>query len=255
MGKMNANLVRPAGLQPAGEEARHRLAVGADVALDHLPVRHRFAAALADGALLARMRVAVEWGVDGAARTLGRTPDQRQIVALDRALALVGELIAEPAMGAVVLGHHHQAGGVLVEPMNDAGPLDAADPGQAVAAMGDQRVDQRAAGMPRRRVHDEARRLVEHDQRIVLVDDVERDCLGRGLCRLGLGQRHSNNVAGIDRRGRIADCARLDRHLTGQDQRLQSRARQRRDLRRQHAVEPPPAGLRHRHRFSRIRHV
>ena len=74
-------------------------------------------------------------------------------------------------MGAVVLGHHHQAGGVLVEPVHDARPLDAADAGQAVAAMGDQRIDQRAGGMAGGGMHHQALRLVDHDQRVVLVDD------------------------------------------------------------------------------------
>ena len=50
-------------------------------------------------------------------------------------------------MGAVVLGDDQQAAGVLVEPVDDARPLHAADARQAVAAMGDQRVDQRAGLM------------------------------------------------------------------------------------------------------------
>ena len=67
-------------------------------------------------------------------------------------------------MRGVVLGDHHQAGGVLVEPMHDAGPPHAADAGQARAAMGDQRVDQRAGLVACRGMHDKARRLVDDDQ-------------------------------------------------------------------------------------------
>ncbi len=141
-------------------------------------------------------------------------------------------------MGGVGLGHHHQAGGVLVEPVHDAGPLDAADAGQAVAAMGDQRVDQRALGVAGGRMHHQARRLVDHDQRVVLVDDIERDRLARGLGRLGRRQRDGDGVAGFDVAGGIADRARRDRDLAVEDQRLQARARQRRDARGEHAVEP-----------------
>ena len=80
-------------------------------------------------------------------------------------------------MGGVGLGDDEQAGRVLVEPVDDAGPLDPADPRQARAAMADQRVDQRAVGVARRRMDDEARRLVDDDEMVVLVDDVERDVL------------------------------------------------------------------------------
>ena len=207
-------------------------------------MRDRVAAAFAHGLLLARVRMAVERRVDGAARPRRRAPDDGEIAALQRAFALVGELLAERAVGAVVLGHHHQAGGVLVEPVHDAGPLDAADARQAVAAMGDQRVDQRAGGVAGGRMHHQALRLVDHDERVVLVDDVERDRLGRRLGRFRLRQRDGNDIAGIDLGRRIADCARRDRDLTGQDQRLQARARQRWNPRRQHAIEPPARFLR-----------
>ena len=132
---------------------------------------HRRAAAFAHGALVAGVRMAVERGVDGAFRPVGRAPDEGEIAALERPSVLVGELLAERTMGAVGFGHHHQAGGVLVEPVHDARPLDAADAGQAVAAMGDQRIDQRAGGVAGGRMHHQALRLVDHDQRVVFVDD------------------------------------------------------------------------------------
>ena len=68
------------------------------------------------------------------------------------------------------------------------GPHHAADPGQARAAMGDERVDQRPGVVAGGGVDDEPRRLVDDDQVVVLVDHVERD---RFPCRLGgLGRRH-----------------------------------------------------------------
>ena len=82
-------------------------------------------------------------------------------------------------MGGVGLGDDEQAGRVLVEPMDDAGPLHAADPREARAAMADQRIDQRAVGMARRRVDDEARRLVDHD----------RGARPRRRCRAGCPRR------------------------------------------------------------------
>jgi hypothetical protein len=43
--------------------------------------------------------------------------------------------------------------------------------------MSDQRIDQRTRGVTCARMHDETRRLVDDDERIVLVDDVEWDRL------------------------------------------------------------------------------
>ena len=57
------------------------------------------------------------------------------------------------------------------------GPPDPADARQARAAMADQRIDQRAGGMARRRMDDEPRGLVDDDEVLVLVDDGQRDVL------------------------------------------------------------------------------
>ncbi len=63
------------------------------------------------------------------------------------------------------------------------GRADAADAGETRAAMGDQRVDERAVRMAGARMHDEAGRLVDDDQRVVLVENVERDGFAFGLRR------------------------------------------------------------------------
>ena len=74
-------------------------------------------------------------------------------------------------------GDHQQPARVAVEAMDDARPLDAGDaaPGLAVA-VGQQRVDERAARMARRRVDDQPGRLVDDQQVVVLVDDPQRRC-------------------------------------------------------------------------------
>ena len=86
------------------------------------------------------------------------------------------------AMAAVVLGHHQQPGGVLVQPVNDARTRLAADARQRPAVK-QQRVDQRAAGMPGRRMDHQASRLVDHQQVVVFVQDVERQGFGGKLGR------------------------------------------------------------------------
>src|ERR1035437_1367703 len=108
MGQMHSNLVGAAGLQGARQQAGDRLAVGAYIALERLPMGYRLASARAHRALVAGLRMAVERSVDGAFRAGGRAPDQGEIAALNPAFALVGELGAERAMGSIGLGHHHE---------------------------------------------------------------------------------------------------------------------------------------------------
>src|SRR6516165_4307382 len=131
-GEVDADLMRAPGLKPAGDEARHRRAIAAAIAFEDLPMGDRRAPACAHRHLVAHARMAADWLVDGAARPLRHAPDECQVAAAQRpAAAVVGELAAERAMGAVGLGHHDEAAGVLVEAMHDAGALGAADAGEA----------------------------------------------------------------------------------------------------------------------------
>ena len=151
---------------------------------------------------------------------------------------MIGELRRQRLMRAIILGDHQEAARVLVEPVHDARPPHAADARQAVAAMGDERVDERAARMPRRRMHDEPGRLVDHDEVVVLVDDRERNRL-----RLRLGRhdrRHDERDARARARleRRIAHNGIVDGDAPVADQRLQAAARQVGEGARQDAVEP-----------------
>src|SRR6476469_6965926 len=78
-GKVNADLVRAPGLQPARQEGRHRRAVRAGVTLEHLPVGHRLAAALAYRHLVTGVGVAIDRLVDGAAWPVGCAPGESQV--------------------------------------------------------------------------------------------------------------------------------------------------------------------------------
>ena len=96
-----------------------------------------------------------------------RTAHPGVIDALD---AVIPKLEGERLVRGVALGHHHHARGARVEAVHDAGPQQAPDP-REVAAVVEQGVHERAASVARRRVYDQARRLVEHEQRGVLVED------------------------------------------------------------------------------------
>ena len=73
-------------------------------------------------------------------------------------------------------------------------------PGAIALAPPEQRVDERPVGVPRRRVDDEAGRLVDDEQVVVLVDDVDRDLrLGDRLGRRGRRDDELQVGAGLRR--------------------------------------------------------
>src|SRR5688500_10657964 len=99
MREMHPNLVGAPGFQAAGEQARERLAVGAAVFSQELPVGYRLATAGPDRLLVARLGVAVERSVDCAPRPLRRAPHEGEIGALQRSgAAVIGELGRKCAM-------------------------------------------------------------------------------------------------------------------------------------------------------------
>ena len=203
------------------------------------------AAALPDRHLVPGMGVAVDRLLDGAARPVGRAPDEGEVAAPERSgAAVVGELCGELGVGPVGLRHHHQPGGVLVEAVHDAGPPHAADAGKA------RRRNGRSARSPacrwrcrRRGGPPFPRGLSTTMICVILEHDIERDILRRGRRRLRRRQRDRDGIAGVDAMAGIADCAAADRHLAGQDQGLEPRARQVGDRYGERAVEPL-AGIR-----------
>src|SRR5215472_833215 len=118
-GQMDPNLMGPAGLKPASQEACHCLApirsflpgvrarrlLGV-VALQHLPERYSLPPALAHRHAVARPRIAVDRTIDRTARVVGRTPGKGEVAALERraAAAVSGKLRRQRRMRAIVLG-------------------------------------------------------------------------------------------------------------------------------------------------------
>src|SRR5262245_55373491 len=141
MGQVHADLVGASGFQGAGEQAGDRaLGAGRSEAFEHLPMSDGCTPVGADRLFVARFRMAAEGRVDRAFRLSGRAPDEGEIAAPERTFAFFGELVGQRAVCLVGLRHDHEAGGVLVETMDNSGPLDPADTRQAVAAMGNQRI-------------------------------------------------------------------------------------------------------------------
>ena len=131
------------------------------------------------------------------------------------------ELIREGGVSGVILRHHQAAAGFLVEPMDDARPRDAADAAELTGAMMQQRVDQRVLLMAGRRMHDQTRRLVEHQQVLVLVKYFQRNLLGPRFGRSRFGPMYvdlltrAGMVRGFDGAPVHANMAFLDKALDG----------------------------------------
>ena len=185
-----------------------------------------------DRLLFALLGMIADRGVDDVAVELRHARDDRQVLLLDRAgLELGGERV----VGLVVLGDDDHAARVAVEPMDDARPRRPAALAHRAEMMG-QRPGERAVPMPLGRVDDHPGRLVHDDDRIVLVQDVERDVLRHGPFARHFELEHRDDVALAQLQRRPAGGV-VDANLAGLDRPLQrgpaeGRAAARRETRR-----------------------
>lgn len=210
MGHVHANLVSTAGFQ-----LDPHMGVRAE-ALEHTVVADRRLAAVGDGHALTHTAVAADRGIDLATGGHHANHD-----ALIDAADLAGlHLLNQLGLRLQGLGHHHQARGVLVQAMNDTGTRHVDDVWHVVQ----QRIEQGTAGMAGGRVHNQARRLVDHQDVVVFVDDIQLDVfcdpLALGLL-LGLQSKHGATINGI---ARTHDGA-IDRQAAFFDPRSKPRTR------------------------------
>ena len=104
--------------------------------------------------------------------------DHRLVGALH---AVHRHLLGKADVGGVVLCHHQQAAGVLINAVDDAGTHHSADAGKAVFAMVKQGVNKGSVGISRRRMHNHSLRLIDHQKIIVLVNYIKGYVLGHSL--------------------------------------------------------------------------
>ena len=228
--QVNADLMGAPGLQPAFHQA-----CPAVDRPQHPVVGDRFPAASGDdGHLFPVLRISADISGDRAFPRRRRPPAHRLVRALQ---GMLGELTREGGVGGIVLRRHQQSRRILVDPVDDPRPGDPADSRQRIAAMGQQRVDQRPVRIARRRMHHEARRLVHDDQVFVLEDDGERDRLGDGPGGRRLGDTHLEGLAQFDPPGGLGyPRARLGDRSAG-DEGLDAAARHVGQGVRQHPVQ------------------
>ena len=149
-----------------------------------------------------------------------------------------GELLGQALVGRVILGDDQQAAGVLVEPVHDAGALYAADARQAIAAMGDEGIDQGARLVAGAGVNHQPCGLVDHDQVLVFIDHGEGNGFGPGF---GLPGWRNHRFHALARLQLVADfgCGNtLDRDLAFRDKPLKAGAADLGKGQRQETVQP-----------------
>ena len=186
---VDADLVGAAGFELAAD-------VGiAPVAFDDLPVGHGVPGiALGDAHFLPVGGVPPDGGIHGA----GVLPEG----AADNALigsghGVVLELGGQPGVGVVVFRYGQQAGGILVDPVDDSGAKLAVDAGEVVPQRVHKPVDQGVVLVSRRRVNHQTLGLVDDQHVLVLVDDVQLHLGGPDIHRHRLGDLHHDGVAGL----------------------------------------------------------
>mgnify|MGYP004188919421 CR=1 FL=1 len=87
--------------------------------------------------------------------------------------------------------------------MDNARALFPANAGQRVAAMGDERVDERCLTIARGWMHHHAGWLVQHDELVVFVQNIQRDVLTGNGGFYGLRHGECNLVIWFDPPGRV----------------------------------------------------
>ena len=210
-GQVNPDLVRPAGLEPHVQQR-----VPAEQ-LGHLEVSHGLARRVGVERLPRRVvPVAADRRLDPSTPGARPAADERQVVALDLPAR---NQILKSLVGLVRARHDEEPGSVTVEPVDDPGPVSSPPPDRP-----DEAVDERSASVPRSRVHDDAGRLVDDQQMLVLVGDAEIDLLGLERLRRLRRQLHLDLLAALQAVA-LRPRASVHPHRAGRQQALGSRAR------------------------------
>ncbi len=217
-GKVHADLVGAAG----GEAAFQERDGGVEDFQGSVAGERCLAAVGDEGHALAVLRVPADGALDFAFGGFGDGPYEGFVGAFD---IPGGEGGGEGGEGLLGLGDDHHAGGVAVKAVDDAGPAFAADAGEFVSAMGEERVHQGAVFVAGGGVDDEAGGLVQHDEVAVFVQDGEGDGLGLGGGVDDVRRGEFVGAAGADRVGRLGDENAVPRGVAGFDEVFDAGAR------------------------------
>jgi hypothetical protein len=115
----------------------------------------------------------------------------------------VAKLVRQSLVRQVIFSYDKQAGCLFINSMNDAGANAARRFRERVEVI-DESVGKRARFYARARMHDHSRRLIDHDQIIIFVNDIQPDRLrndldGRGLRQINFDEiTCAQAIAGLD---------------------------------------------------------
>ena len=137
----------------------------------------------------------------------------------------------------IVFRDDEAAASFLIETVNDAGPRHTADTAESAFAVMQQGIDERVFFIARRRVNDDSRSLVQHEQRFILKHNFERDGFGFCFGRFGFRDFDADNLSRA-RRVRGFGGFAVDRDMTFINQPLNRAARQSRERQSQKRVQP-----------------
>jgi hypothetical protein len=165
MRQVHADLVRTAGFERETHETYrspgiYNLVVSAS----------RTTVALDNGHLLPLLGMASNRCLNSALQCWEASTHQRHIAPLQLASF---QLCGQMPMTAVVLGHQQESRRVFIEPMHNAWAFFPADARQRLAVK-EQGINQSPTGMTRARMHHQARRFVDYQEGIVLIDNLQR---------------------------------------------------------------------------------
>ena len=144
--------------------------------------------------------------LDPSSARRGLAPDQRNILPAKIARPpMIGELLGQAAMRGVGLRRDHQPACVLIQPVNDPRPGNAANAGETFSAMGNERVHERSVQVSRAGVNHQPGRLVDHDEAVILINHLEGDRFARERVRLHGGHLDIEAIALAHLDGRIGN--------------------------------------------------
>ncbi len=210
MGEVHADLVRAAGLELHAQQR-----VAAETLLDAI-VRHRLPPVAPHRHARAHRAMPADGLVDGGAG--GGPPEaEGQIAARDLAFLQQAHQLHVHLRRA---RHHQQAARILVEAMNQTG----ARHHRQRRIMRQQRILQGVARIAGTGMHDQAGRLVDHQQGLVLIGDAQADRLGFNG-RLGRKFRLDAHPLAAGQAFPRSHHAAIEQDRTAADPALQPRAR------------------------------
>ena len=217
MFEVNPDLVGSPGFWPALKEAEFR------VRRENFPCCLRGARfrSVRYGHALAVNRVPGDRAGDHAGRGARFSPHHGEVGLLGCSL---GELPRQRGVRGIVFRDENATACVLVEAVDHARAQGMTGRGQLRCVV-HHGVDQRAAPMSCRRMHDQPRRLVQAKEVIVLVKDFQRNVfrLRCGRCLLG-GRLEGRDLIPSAHRSRGAGRSAVDRNESGGERFLPSRA-------------------------------